>query len=166
MRRITSLAAAAALGVVCIAADALAAERNGAVRHRAEVNGASPQRAEVNGASPQRAEVNGGNYYRPGAGIAAGALAGGAIAASRPWNGYAGYDSGYSGYGPSYGGYGYDPGYPAYPGYQGYQGYDVGYAGYSAPGAQEVAYCAQRFHSYDPASGTYLGLDGQRHPCP
>jgi hypothetical protein len=28
------------------------------------------------------------------------------------------------------------------------------------------AYCAQRFRSYDPASGTYLGYDGIRHPCP
>jgi hypothetical protein len=28
------------------------------------------------------------------------------------------------------------------------------------------AYCSQRFRSYDPASGTYLGYDGQRHPCP
>lgn len=28
------------------------------------------------------------------------------------------------------------------------------------------AYCAQRFRSYDPASGTYLGYDGRRHPCP
>ncbi|MBB3021035.1 hypothetical protein FHR70_004125 [Microvirga lupini] len=28
------------------------------------------------------------------------------------------------------------------------------------------AYCAQRFKSYDPASGTYLGYDGMRHPCP
>jgi len=26
--------------------------------------------------------------------------------------------------------------------------------------------CAQRFRSYDPASGTYLGFDGQHHPCP
>jgi hypothetical protein len=29
-----------------------------------------------------------------------------------------------------------------------------------------VAYCMQRFRSYDPASGTYLGYDGRRHPCP
>jgi hypothetical protein len=29
-----------------------------------------------------------------------------------------------------------------------------------------VAYCTQRYRSYDPASGTYLGNDGQRHPCP
>jgi hypothetical protein len=28
------------------------------------------------------------------------------------------------------------------------------------------SYCAQRFRSYDPASGTYMGYDGQRHPCP
>jgi hypothetical protein len=25
--------------------------------------------------------------------------------------------------------------------------------------------CATRFHSYDPATGTYLGSDGRRHPC-
>jgi hypothetical protein len=29
-----------------------------------------------------------------------------------------------------------------------------------------VAYCAQRYRSYDAASGTYLGFDGNRHPCP
>jgi hypothetical protein len=29
-----------------------------------------------------------------------------------------------------------------------------------------AAYCAQRYRSYDPASGTYLGFDGLRHPCP
>jgi len=28
------------------------------------------------------------------------------------------------------------------------------------------SYCAQRFRSYDPASGTYMGYDGRRHPCP
>jgi BA14K-like protein len=32
--------------------------------------------------------------------------------------------------------------------------------------ANEVAYCSQRFRSDDPASGTYLGYDGLRHPCP
>lgn len=26
--------------------------------------------------------------------------------------------------------------------------------------------CMQRFRSYDPGSGTYLGQDGRRHPCP
>ncbi|MCJ9735888.1 BA14K family protein, partial [Bradyrhizobium sp. PRIMUS42] len=33
-------------------------------------------------------------------------------------------------------------------------------------GGGDAAYCAQRYRSYDPASGTYLGYDGQRHPCP
>jgi len=27
-------------------------------------------------------------------------------------------------------------------------------------------YCARRFRSYDPGSGTYLGNDGYRHRCP
>lgn len=29
-----------------------------------------------------------------------------------------------------------------------------------------ASYCAQRYRSYDPGSGTYLGNDGLRHPCP
>lgn len=33
-------------------------------------------------------------------------------------------------------------------------------------GGDAVAYCERRFKSYDPASGTYLGYDGHRHPCP
>lgn len=38
-----------------------------------------------------------------------------------------------------------------------------------APQAQSqgaAAYCAGRFRTYDPASGTYMGYDGMRHPCP
>jgi uncharacterized protein YcfJ len=49
--------------------------------------------------------------------------------------------------------YGPGPYYPA-PGYIG-----------PLPG-NAVAYCMQRFKSYDPGSGTYLGYDGYRHPCP
>jgi len=30
----------------------------------------------------------------------------------------------------------------------------------------QVAYCMHRFKSYDRGSGTYLGRDGSRHPCP
>ncbi|WP_246682836.1 BA14K family protein [Methylobacterium sp. WL9] len=37
---------------------------------------------------------------------------------------------------------------------------------YGAPGGDAVAYCQQRFRSYDPASGTYLGNEGARHACP
>ncbi|MBI1202107.1 MAG: BA14K family protein [Rhodopseudomonas sp.] len=29
-----------------------------------------------------------------------------------------------------------------------------------------VDYCMRRYRSYDPRSGTYLGYDGYRHPCP
>ena len=32
--------------------------------------------------------------------------------------------------------------------------------------ADGASYCSQRYKSYDPASGTYLGYDGDRHPCP
>jgi hypothetical protein len=32
----------------------------------------------------------------------------------------------------------------------------------SGPGASS---CALRYRSFDPASGTFLGRDGQRHPC-
>jgi hypothetical protein len=32
--------------------------------------------------------------------------------------------------------------------------------------ASADAYCEQKYKSYDPASGTYLGHDGERHPCP
>ncbi|WP_353845685.1 BA14K family protein [Methylobacterium sp.] len=28
-----------------------------------------------------------------------------------------------------------------------------------------IAYCSQKYRSFDPASGTYLGYDGQRHRC-
>jgi hypothetical protein len=83
-----------------------------------------------------------------GAGIA-GAVIGGAIASG-------------GGYGPGY----YAPG----PGYYGDPGYDDGGAVAVAPGPgggdDAVAYCMQTYRSYDPQSGTYMGNDGYRHPCP
>jgi BA14K-like protein len=87
----------------------------------------------------------------PAAGFAAGAIIGGAVAASRPWYGYD--------YAPGYYSYGYDPDYYDYS-YSAPRGYVT-----AAPD-QDVAYRMQRFRSYDPASGTYLGYDGLRHPCP
>jgi len=47
------------------------------------------------------------------------------------------------------------------PGYYGPAPY---YSG--PPPGDAVDYCMQRFRSYDPRSGTYLGNDGFRHPCP
>lgn len=48
----------------------------------------------------------------------------------------------------------YAPGYYPGPGY------------YGPPPGDAIGYCMQRYKSYDPASGTYLGYDGYRHPCP
>jgi hypothetical protein len=92
----------------------------------------------------------GGGFGGAALGLAAGALIGGAIISSQQPYGY--YGSG--GYGP---GYAYSPGYA--PGY-------VAVAPYGGGGGDAVAYCLQRFRSYDPGSGTYLGLDGLRHSCP
>jgi hypothetical protein len=47
--------------------------------------------------------------------------------------------------------------------------YGAGPYYYDAPGyvpGDAMAYCMQRFRSYDPNRGTYLGNDGYRHPCP
>jgi hypothetical protein len=90
-----------------------------------------------------RGEWRGGRWWP---GVAAGAAVGGAIAAG---DAYAYYG------GPDYYDYPYD------------YGYDEGVAAVPVPaGGDSVASCEQRYRSYDPASGTYLGFDGLRHPCP
>ena len=85
----------------------------------------------------------GRRWIGPAAGVAAGVAVGTALAS--PYY-----------YGPGYDEYAYEPYVVATPG--------VG------PGVvaeeRDDAYCAQRFRSYDPGSGTYLGYDGLRHPCP
>jgi hypothetical protein len=38
---------------------------------------------------------------------------------------------------------------------------------YAAPPADDaVAWCMQRYRSYDPRTGTFVGYDGIRRPCP
>jgi hypothetical protein len=97
-------------------------------------------------AAPSDVEaVRGGWGWGVGAGFLGGAIVGSALAA-RPY--YYAYPPGY--YGAPY--------YPA-PVY----GAPPGYA---APNGDAVAYCARKYRSYDPASGTFLGNDGARHPCP
>lgn len=78
----------------------------------------------------------GGGWGYYGGGFAAGAILGGLLAA------------------PYY--------YPA-PYYYGGPGYY-----YEDGGAPDgaVDYCMRRFRSYDPNTGTYMGNDGRRHPCP
>ena len=46
------------------------------------------------------------------------------------------------------------------------RGYYAAPGGYYGAPDGSVEYCMNRFKSYDPASGTYLGYDGYRHPCP
>jgi hypothetical protein len=72
-------------------------------------------------------------------GLATGAIIGGALAQPRTY---------------------YEPGYSTY--------YEPGYTGTVAPayGGGDVEYCMRRYRSYDPRSGTFLGYDGLRHPCP
>ena len=94
--------------------------------------------------------------------VAAGAIGYGAYAVGR--YGYSDYygTPGYTNYGSS--GYYGAPGYTNY-GYSGYYA-TPGYSGYASFGGRDDAYCASRYRSYDPASGTYLGYDGVRHSCP
>jgi BA14K-like protein len=98
-------------------------------------------------------QFRGDRGFGRGVGIAAGVAAGSALA-------YGGY------------GYGYDPYYGDSYAYDDGAYYDQGYAVapevavVDQPVAVDASYCVQRFRSYDPASGTYLGFDGLRHPCP
>jgi hypothetical protein len=67
------------------------------------------------------------------------------------------------GYGYGYGGY-YGDDYADNDYYDG--NYDSGQSYVVSSGQSDSSgYCAQRYKSYDPASGTYLGYDGARHPC-
>lgn len=107
-------------------------------------NGAAVERAAPATTTDVHWRGRGGRGW--GWGIGLGALGLGLAAGAYPY---------YYGDGPYYPG----PYYPA----PAYYGAPV-YAG--PPGGDAVGYCLQRFHSYDPRTGTYLGYDGYRHPCP
>ena len=79
-----------------------------------------------------------------------------------------GYNRGYGGgYGGGYYGDGYGAGVAALAA-GALIGGVVANQSYYASGADGGgdAYCVRTYRSYDPASGTYLGYDGLRHPCP
>jgi BA14K-like protein len=106
-------------------------------------------------------------YVGAGIGLAAGAIIGGAILNATQPRGYYGYDGGYGygayGYEQSYSGY--EPDYAEVPSYRYGPGPGPAYRQSYVEGGNDVGYCQQRYRSYDPASGTYLGYDGLRHPC-
>ncbi|SRR5579871_4751092 len=97
------------------------------------------------------------NWRHPGSAFWPGVAAGAAVGALGSYAYYGGPD--YYDYGPGYDDTYYDTGY-----------YDGDATVAVVPGTigtgADASYCAQRFRSYDPATGTYLGYDGQRHPCP
>jgi len=118
---------------------------------------------------------------RPGPAMGSRPMQGGGD--SNRFAGRGGYGGGYNGGGYRHyrGGGGFWPGVAVGVGVgstYGYYGspsyYDDSYGYYddsavaAAPPSDDdaVAYCTQRYRSYDPASGTYLGNDGLRHPCP
>jgi len=106
----------------------------------------------VGGGGGWRHGGGGGGGFIPGA--IAGAVIGGALAGP---SGYYGNSYGY--YGNSY----YDGNGPYYGG-----PYDDGgeVLEVAPAGGDDAGYCMQTYKSYDPRTGTYLGYDGLRHPCP
>ncbi len=138
--RTTVASAAIALGALALAAPVSAAPSGPALALKAAAPASGIEQVQF------RRGYRGG-YYRGGrgigigAGIVGGAIIGSMLAAPRY-------------YGPYYGRrtYYYDAPPPARV--------------YVAPPDDAISYCMSRFRSYDPASGTYLGYDGYRHPCP
>jgi BA14K-like protein len=96
-----------------------------------------------------------------GGAVAAGVIGGAVAAATSPlwapgyYNSYGGYP--YGGY--PYGSYGYDTYYAQPPAVVVAPGPVVAQGG-------DVAWCQSRYRSYNPSTGTFLGYDGQNHPCP
>lgn len=94
-------------------------------------------------AAPASAAPRGWHHgWGRGGALAAGVIGGAVAAATSPL------------WAPGY--YDYYPGYAYRPAVT----YD-----YVVPGGN-VGWCESRFRSYNPATGMYLGYDGQYHPCP
>lgn len=165
-------ASAAAAGLLCVAATP------GSAQVARPLGALTAQTATDN---IVQAQFRGGGFR--GGGFHGGGFRGGGFGGFRG-GGFGGFRGGY--YRGGYyrgGGWGWGPGLgvglatgavvgsalaaPYYYGspYYGSSYYDDGY--YAAPsGGGSVAYCMQRYRSYDPGSGTFLGYDGLRHPCP
>ena len=166
-RTLTSLAASVIVGVACIATvstDAFAYRRGVAGVARGGVYHGGVNRVGVNrvgigyggagigyrgAALAYRGGWNG--YYRRGLGVAAGVAVG--TAAAGAYYGDSGYASG-----------GYASGAYASSAYDESGGYTLN--GVYMSEADAVAYCAQRFRSYDIESRTFMAYSGERVSCP
>jgi hypothetical protein len=154
-----TVAAPATAGRASVGGTAGANMTGGMNMHAAQMNGAPPANAPGNNwrVAANNWNGRGGDWNRDrlrrGPGFAFGFGVGPGYYDDYAYNGYP-YDSAYAYYNDPY--YSDTFAYDTEP--------TVGVA--VAPGADDPAYCAQRFRSYDPASGTYLGYDGMRHPCP
>jgi hypothetical protein len=144
MRSAVLAAAVFAAGVPMLAGSASAAPLSSSLAMRDAVSSATAMTEQVQWRRRGGYRRGGGRGF---GGAAAGAFIGGAIIggalASRPYGYGYGYGSGYYDDGPTY-----------------YSG--GGYGG----GGDAIAYCQQRFRSYDVRSQSYLGYDGLRHSCP
>ena len=174
MKRISlaTLTGALAISTMAVAIDVASAAPRGGV-YRGGVNRVGVGRVGVNRVGMNRVGVNrvgvgrvgigygragigygraalANRYYRPGLGLAAGAALGTA-AAYYGGSGY--YDN--SGYG-AYASAAYDAG--------GDDTYIL-HGNYMSE-SDAVAYCAQRFRSYDVESRTFLAYSGERVSCP
>jgi hypothetical protein len=148
--RATRFALAAAAGMACLfITDSLSSDRQSSLITQADARVGRPLTpgsvAGVGRRMDRRA-------YGRGAVVGGAALGAGAAAL-----GAGAYYGGYGGYAP------YGNSYDAYT-----YGNEDNEAVYGGSGGDDggIAYCTQRYRSYDPSSGTYLGYDGQRHGCP
>jgi hypothetical protein len=159
---------AAALSMALAVAPALARDGHGGgggrgggggMSHGATLGGSGARSAAIGG-SFRGAAAGGGSSFRGGSQVSRsgnqfarggnfrGHRRGGfgfGVAAGAALGGYYGYDNDY--YDNAYYGDGYGPAY-AYEG-----------------GDDSSGYCSQRYRSYDPSTGTYMGYDRQPHPC-
>jgi hypothetical protein len=149
--KVLSTAAAIALLLPLVTpTESFAQNPNGSKANFARGGGVHPGGSMRPGGGGGMRPGGGGGYHGGYHGGGGGAVIGGAIAGAVIGGAIAS-----QGYG--------DPGYyPPGPGY-----YDDSVAAGPPPGDNDaVGYCMQTYRSYDPQSGTYLGNDGQRHPCP
>jgi hypothetical protein len=147
--KVLSTAAAIALLLPIMATDGFAQSPNGSKANSARGAAVHPGGG---GVRPGGGGYHGGYHRGRGDAVIGGAIAGAVIGGAIASEAYPG---------PGY--------YPPGPGY-----YDDSVAAGPPPGHDDaVASCMQTYRSYDPTyrsydlpSGTYLGNDGQRHPCP